>query len=76
MRSKAGEGLSPQRREYLRRRERRHKQILACQWGLLIALVALWELLARAGAIDSFILSQPSRIWRTWENLNVFNIRN
>lgn len=69
MRSKEGEALSPQRQAYLRQRERRRRQVLAWQWGLLIALIALWEILARVGVIDSFILSQPSRIWRTWGNL-------
>ena len=61
--------LSPERAEYLRRRKRRKRWIKACQWGLLFLLVALWEILARMGVIDSFILSQPSRIWRTWVNM-------
>ena len=66
-----GTDLSPQRQEYLRRRLRRRRWVRGCQWGLLILLVALWEILARAGIIDSFILSQPSRIWRTWTTMFV-----
>ncbi|MFJ4849901.1 MULTISPECIES: ABC transporter permease [unclassified Streptomyces] len=36
---------------------------------LLIAVLGLWEWLARAGAVDPFHFSMPSRIWeqmRTW----------
>lgn len=61
--------ISPQREAYLRRRERRRRQVLAWQVGILLGLVLLWEVLARLGIIDSFILSQPSRILRTWQNL-------
>ena len=39
------------------------------RWGLLAAVIALWEILARAGAIDSFITSSPSRIWETFLSL-------
>ena len=58
--------ISPDRQAYLRRVVRRRRLILFCQVGILVLFVALWELLARAGIIDSFILSQPSRIWDTW----------
>jgi NitT/TauT family transport system permease protein len=58
--------ISPDRQAYLRRVLRRRRLILFCQVGILVLFVALWELLARAGIIDSFILSQPSRIWDTW----------
>lgn len=58
--------LSRERAEYLRRRQRRRRWVRGCQWGLLLLLITLWEALARLGVIDSFILSQPSRIWNTW----------
>ena len=37
--------------------------------GLLLALFAGWELAARLGAIDAFIVSSPSRMWETFQNL-------
>ncbi len=39
--------------------------IVAAQVGVLIGIIALWEISARTGAIDSFFWSQPSAIWRT-----------
>jgi NitT/TauT family transport system permease protein len=39
--------------------------ILGVQIGALIGLIALWELGANAGMIDSFFWSQPSAIFRT-----------
>lgn len=35
------------------------------RWGLLAALVALWEAGARLGLLDAFFFSSPSEIWRT-----------
>ena len=43
--------------------------ILFCQIGILVAFIALWEISAQLGWIDSFILSQPSRIWQTYVNM-------
>ena len=67
----APKGLSPERAAYLRRKKTRRRWVLCCQWGILLLLVALWEILASLGVIDSFILSQPSRIWRTWTTMFV-----
>ena len=39
--------------------------ILAVQLGILVGLVALWEVGANAGWIDAFFWSQPSAIFRT-----------
>lgn len=61
--------LSPERQRYLDKKRKKRLLVLTCQWGLLLLLTALWELLARLGVIDSFILSQPSRIWRTWATM-------
>ena len=58
-------GLSASRLAYLTARRRRRAAVLACQLGLLLVLLAAWEMLARAGVIDSFIMSQPSRIAAT-----------
>ncbi len=37
-----------------------------CRIGILVVFNVIWELSARFGLIDSFILSQPSRIWNTF----------
>lgn len=57
--------ISAARRAYLDRVRRQKRLVLTCQLGFLIAFFVLWEVLARVGVIDSFILSQPSRIWHT-----------
>lgn len=40
--------------------------IILCQVGILVGIIALWEIGARAGFIDGFFWSQPSAIWRTF----------
>ncbi len=39
--------------------------VLAVQIGILVGIVALWEIGANAGVIDAFFWSQPSAIFRT-----------
>jgi NitT/TauT family transport system permease protein len=39
--------------------------IIATQVGILVVAVALWEIGARTGWVDSFFWSQPSKIWQT-----------
>ena len=36
---------------------------------ILVLFIGLWELLARLGAIDTFTLSSPSRMWNTFIEL-------
>ena len=43
--------------------------IIAIQIGLLVLLIALWEILAKTGKINAFITSSPSRIWKTIKDL-------
>ena len=43
--------------------------IVAAQVGILVGIVAAWEIGARTGAINGFFWSQPSAIWKT---LNIF----
>ena len=43
--------------------------MLLAQLGLLIGFFALWEIAAQQGWIDDFIMSSPSRIWKTLKNL-------
>ena len=66
--------ISPSRRAYLRKKHRREIFIRVCQASLLFLTVFLWETLARAGIIDSFIMSQPSRILRTIGNFQNNNL--
>lgn len=47
---------------YRRSRKRRRRAIAAAQWGILIVLLAAWEILARTGVLDAFLLSCPSRM--------------
>ena len=35
------------------------------RWGLLFALIALWEAGVRLGFIDRYFFSSPSEIWQT-----------
>ena len=44
--------------------------ILITQIAILISFLAIWEVLANKDIIDSFIMSQPSRIWDTFMNLS------
>ena len=48
--------------------------IRVCQLSFLLIMIVLWEVLARLGIIDGFLMSQPSRILRTlanWQNNNL-----
>lgn len=59
-----------EREVYLKKLQRRKRLILTAQVGLLVMLVALWEIMAQLGVIDSFITSQPSRVVKTIINLS------
>ena len=60
---------SVERRQYLKKIKKRSKLITLTRIGMLVFLMAAWELAARFGLIDSFILSQPSRILSTCINM-------
>ncbi|MEG1699513.1 MAG: ABC transporter permease, partial [Oscillospiraceae bacterium] len=62
--------ISPERAEYLCGKKRRSRAVHLCQIGVLVAFFGMWELFARMGIIDSFILSQPSRILKTLANMS------
>ena len=53
--------------------EKKHIQkisIITTQISILIIFIAVWEITARKGIIDSFIMSQPSKILKTFINLS------
>lgn len=61
--------VSRERENYLQKRKRLRRAVLITQIALLVGLIALWELAARWGTIDSFITSSPSRMIKTFKNL-------
>lgn len=66
--------FSEERAAYLKGRHRRKAAVAVCRLSILVVLLGLWELLARHGIIDSFIMSQPSRIIKTLLNLRNNNL--
>lgn len=54
---------------YLRGQKRKKVAVNTSRVVVLVALFAIWELLARFGVIDSFIMSQPTRIGETFLGL-------
>ena len=61
--------ISKERKEYLAKNKHKKIAITLTQIFILIAFLGLWEILANANIIDSFITSQPSRILETFMNL-------
>lgn len=64
------QNLSPARTRYLENNKRRTRRIHMCQIGFLIFFFAQWEIAARLGLVDPFIVSQPSRIVQTLFNMS------
>ncbi len=60
--------ISAERASWLRHKTRYTRAVKLWQWGLLIGLIVLWEIAARFGWVDSFLVSQPSRILKTLLN--------
>jgi NitT/TauT family transport system permease protein len=61
--------ISEDRRKYLRKQKINKITVFVVQITIVIGFIALWEILANIGVIDSFIASQPSRIVKTFMNL-------
>lgn len=61
--------ISQERKVYLKNNRKRTVLVLITQIAILVGFLALWEILANMNVIDSFITSQPSRIWGTLTNL-------
>ena len=68
------EAISQDRKKYLRKIKVNKIKILAVQIAILIIFIALWEIVANTGKIDSFITSQPSRIFKTFLDLSSNNL--
>ena len=66
----SNETNSVERETYLKKLKSKKYFILSVQIGLLVFLIALWEIFANIGIIDSFITSQPTRILKTIFNLS------
>ena len=60
---------SKERTEYLKNKKYRKILVLFTQIFILVAFLTIWEILANKGIIDSFMMSQPSRVWDTLTNL-------
>jgi len=61
---------SPEHLAYLKKLKQKKIAIRATQIALLVFLLVLWEVAADLKWIDSFITSQPTRIWSTLQNLS------
>lgn len=61
---------SEERKRYLKKIRLTKILTLITQITIAVAFVALWEILANKGVIDSFITSQPSRMLKTFMNLS------
>ena len=61
--------VSNERKEYIKKNKRQKKMVTITQILILVGFIAVWEILADAKIIDSFIMSQPSRILDTFFNL-------
>lgn len=60
---------SLRRLAYLKSRKRTRTAVLTLRVGLLLTLFLAWEVAARLGLIDAFIVSSPSRMAETLLNL-------
>lgn len=61
--------ISKERKQFLRKQKQKKYLIFLTQILILVGFLAIWEVLANQKVIDSFITSQPSRIWETLTNL-------
>ena len=66
--------ISEDRKKYLQKKKREKILIKAVQFSIIIGIIVLWEVLANQGIIDSFIMSQPSRMVKTFFNLSSNNL--
>lgn len=65
--------ISREHKNYLRRKKRENFAVKATQAGFLIFLIIIWEIAAQFEWIDPFIMSSPSRVFKTLVSLNSSN---
>ena len=61
--------ISQERKQYLKIKKGKKYLVLITQIMILVAFISIWEILADKKIIDSFMMSQPSRILNTFLNL-------
>lgn len=61
--------LSKERLLYVKKQKTNKTLVTLLRVGILFFLIALWEILARIGVIDSFLMSMPSKIVLTIKDL-------
>ena len=61
--------MTNERKKYLKQKRKERILVFMVQVGILVLFLVILELLANKNIIDSFITSQPSRIWKTLTNL-------
>ena len=66
--------ISKERKKYLNKIKLNKFLVILTQLLILIGFLLVWEVLANLEIIDSFITSQPSRIWNTLINLASNNL--
>ena len=62
--------ISEERKKYLKKKKTEKILIKIVQFSIVIGIILLWEVFANYGIIDSFIMSQPSRMLKTFLNLS------
>ena len=60
---------SAEHQKYLKKQREITGIVILIQVGILVLALALWEILAKKGVIDSFITSSPSKILQTFRDL-------
>ena len=66
--------ISQDRKRYLKKIRIKKITVLITQMLILIAFIALWEILAETKVINGFITSSPSRIFETFLNVKDNNL--
>lgn len=66
--------VSIDRKQYLKKIKIKKITILFFQIAILLSFIVLWEILGDLEIIDTFIMSQPSRILETFINLKSNNL--
>lgn len=64
------QNISDDRKKYLRKKHIQKASVIITQISILIIFIVAWEIAANKQIIDSFIMSQPSKILKTFINLS------